>query len=63
MNMNESGFVRAHRERDSQLKNDNSAAQRGQMYMMIKMKDLFGLINDLVKIIYGIAFKLILKKK
>ena len=28
---------------------------------MIKMSDLFGFVNDLAKIIYGIGFKLILK--
>ena len=30
--------------------------------MMIKMSDLFGFINDLEKIIYGLGFKLILKR-
>ena len=29
--------------------------------MMIKMSDLFGFVNDLEKIIYGLGFKLILK--
>ena len=29
--------------------------------MMVKMSDLFGLINDLEKVIYGLGFKLILK--
>ena len=52
----ESGFVRDRRERDSQLKGDHQAAQRDHMYMMIKMKDLFGLIIDLEKITYGIGF-------
>ena len=46
------------RERDSQLK----AAQRRYMNMIIKTKDLFGLIKDLEKIIYGIGFKLIIKR-
>ena len=32
------------------------------MYMMIKMSDLFGFVNDLEKIIYGLGFKLILKR-
>ena len=32
------------------------------MYMMIKMSDLFGFVNDLEKIIYGLRFKLILKR-
>ena len=58
----ESVFVRDQRERYSQLKGDHQAAQRGHMYMMIKMEDLFGFINDLEKIIYGIGFKLILKR-
>ena len=30
--------------------------------MMIKMSDLFGFVNDLEKIIYGLGFKLILKR-
>ena len=30
--------------------------------MMIKMSDLFGFVNDLEKIIYGLRFKLILKR-
>ena len=59
---NESGFVRNQGNRDSQLKGDHIAAQRGHMYMMIKMSDLFGFVNDLEKIIYGLEFKLILKR-
>ena len=47
----ESGFVRNQGNRDSQPKGDHIAAQRGHMYMMIKMRDLFGFINDLEKII------------
>ena len=58
----ESGFVRNQGNRDSQLKGDHIAAQRGHMYMMIKMRDLFGFVNDLEKIIYGLGFKLILKR-
>ena len=58
----ESGFVRNQGNRDSQLKGDHIAAQRGHMYMMIKMSDLFGFVNDLEKIIYGLGFKLILKR-
>ena len=58
----ESGFVRNQGNRDSQLKSDHIAAQRGHMYMMIKMSDLFGFVNDLEKIIYGLGFKLILKR-
>ena len=59
----ESGFVRNQGNRDSQLKGDHIAAQRGHMYMMIKMRHLFGFINDLEKILYGIGFKLLSKKK
>ena len=58
----ESGFVRDQGNRDSQLKGDHNAAERGHMYMMIKMSDLFGFVNDLEKIIYGLGFKLILKR-
>ena len=58
----ESGFVRNQGNIDSQLKSDHIAAQRGHMYMRIKMSDLFGLVNDLEKIIYGLGFKLILKR-
>ena len=58
----ESGFVRNQGNRDSQLKGDHIAAHRGHMYMMIKMSDLFGFVNDLEKIIYGLGFKLILKR-
>ena len=57
----ESGFVRNQGNRDSQLKDDHIAAQRGHMYMMIMMSDLFGFINGLEKIRYGLGFKLILK--
>ena len=58
----ESGFVRNQENRDSQLKGDHIAAQRGHMYMMIKMSDLFGFVNDLEKNIYGLGFKLLLKR-
>ena len=58
----ESGFVRNQGNRDSQLKGDHIAAQRGHMYMMIKMSDLFGFVNHLEKIIYVLGFKLILKR-
>ena len=58
----ESGFVRNQGIRDGQIKGDHIAAQRGHMYMMIKMSDLFGFVNDLEKIIYGLGFKLILKR-
>ena len=58
----ESGFVRNQGNRDNQLKGDHIAAERGHMYMMIKMRDLFVFVNDLEKIIYGLGFKLILKR-
>ena len=58
----ESGFVRDQGNRDNQLKSDHIAAERSHMYMMIKMSDLFGIVNDLEKIIYGLGFKLILKR-
>ena len=58
----ESGFVRNQGNRDSQLKGDHIAAQREHMYMMVKMSDLFGFVNDLEKIIYGLGFKLLLKR-
>ena len=57
----ESGFVKNQGNRDSQLKDDHIAAERGHMYMMIKMSHLFGFVNDLEKILYGLGFKLILK--
>ena len=50
----ESGFVRNQGNRYSQLKGDHIAAQRGHMYKMIKMSDLFGFVNDLEKITYGL---------
>ena len=31
------------------------------MSMVVKMSDLFGFVNDLEKIIYGLGFKFILK--
>ena len=31
--------------------------------MMIKTKDLFGFINDLEKFLYGLGFKLLLKRQ
>ena len=58
----ESDFIRNQGNRDSQLKGDHIAAERGHMYMMIRMSDLFGFINDLEKIIYGLGFKLIIKR-
>ena len=58
----ESGFVKNQGIRDRQLKSDHAAAQIGHMYMMVRMSDLFGLVNALEKIIYGLGFKLIFKK-
>ena len=58
----EIGFVRNQGNRDSQLKRDHIVAQRGHMYMMIMMSDLFGFVNDLERIIYGLGLKLILKR-
>ena len=58
----ESGFFRNIDNRNSQLKDDHVAAERVHMYMMVKMRDLFGFVNDLKKIIYGLGFKLILKR-
>ena len=57
-----SGFVRNQGNRDSQLKDDHTAAERGLMYMMVKMSDLCGFVNDLENIIFGLGFKLILKR-
>ena len=47
----DSGFVRDQGNRDSQIQGDHIAAERGHMYMMIQMTDLFGFVNDLEKII------------
>ena len=58
----ESGFVRNHGYRDSQLKGDHAAAQIVHMYMMIKASDLYGFVNDLKKIRYRLEFKLIIKR-
>ena len=52
----ESGFVRNIDNRNCQLRGDHVAAERGHMYMMVKMRDLFGFVNDL-EIIYGLWFK------
>ena len=58
----ESGFVRNQSKRYNQLEGDHLAAERGHMFMMIKMSDLFCFVNDLEKIIYDLGFKLILKR-
>ena len=42
----ESGFVRHQGNRNSHLKGDHAAAQIGQMYMMVKISDLFGFVID-----------------
>ena len=54
--------VRNQGNRDSQLKGDHFAAHQGHMYMMIKMSDLFGFVNDLEKIKCGLGFNLLLKR-
>ena len=58
----ESGFVRNIYNRNSQLKGDHVAAERGHMYTINNMRDVFGCVNDLEKIIYCLGFKLIFKK-
>ena len=58
----ESGFVRNIYNRNSQLKGYHVSAERGHMFMMVNMRDLFGFGNDLEKIIYVLGFKLILKR-
>ena len=57
----ENGFVRNQGKRDSQLKGDHIAAELGHMYVMVKMSDLIGFMNDLEKIIYGLGLKLTIK--
>ena len=46
---------------DIQLKRDHAAVERGHMYMMVRMRDKFGLVKNLEKILYGLGFKLLLK--
>ena len=58
----ESVFVRNQGNRDSQLKGDRIGAERGHMYMMVKMSNLFGSVNHLENIIYGLGFKIIVKR-
>ena len=58
----ESGFVRNQGNRDIELKGEHAAAERGHMYMMVKMSDLFDFVNDLEKIINGLGLKPILEK-
>ena len=58
----ECGFVRNQGNRDIQFKSsDHAAAERGHMYITVRMSNLFGFVNDLGKIKYGLGFKLILK--
>ena len=59
----ESDFVRNLGNRDSQIKGDHAAAERGHMYIMVKMSNIFGFVNDLEKNLFGLGFKLILKIK
>ena len=61
-NENESGFVRNQGNRGDQLKRDHIPAERGHTYLMVKMSDLYGFVNDLEKIIYGLGLKLIFEK-
>ena len=58
----ECGFVRNQSNRDSQLKGDHEEAKNVHMYMIVKMSNLFVFVKDLEKIIYGLAFRLILKR-
>ena len=58
----ESGFVRNQGKGDIHLKSDHAAAEGRHMDMVVKMSDLFGFVNDLEEIIYGLGFKLILKR-
>ena len=44
-----SGLVRGQGEIHSQLKSDHIVAKRSHMYVMIKVKDLFGFLNDFRK--------------
>ena len=48
----ESGFVGNQGKRDCELKSDQH----------VKVSDLLGFVNDLEKFIYGLGFKLILKR-
>ena len=47
----ESGFVRDQGIRNTQVKGDHAAVERGHMYIMVKMRDLFAFVNDL-KMLY-----------
>ena len=58
-----SGYVRNQGNRDSHIKDDHAAAGRGHMYMIVKMRDLFGFVDDLQKIIRELGFNLRFKRK
>ena len=47
---------------DSYLEIEFVVSERGHMYLMIQVSDLFGFVYDLEKIIYGLGFKLIFKR-
>ena len=49
----ESGFVKNQNTRDVLLKRDQAAVEWGHMYMMIKMSDQFGFVNDLERFYMG----------
>ena len=54
-------LVRSRTERYSQVSSDHASAERGNMYRMIEMSDLFGFINYLEKKHNGLGFGVILK--
>ena len=58
----EIGCVKNQGNRDSQYKCDHFAAERGHMYTIVDMSDLYGFVNDFEKIIDGLGFKLLLKR-
>ena len=59
----ESGFVRNQGNRDCQIKGDHVDAERGHMFMMIKMRDLFGFEKDLDKNYIWFRIQITVKKK
>ena len=42
------------KEKDNQLKDDHDASEKEHMYMIIKMSDVFGFINDLAETIHSL---------
>ena len=54
----ESGFVRNQGNRDGQLKGDCAAAERGHMYIMIVMSDLFVFLNDCTLIVQKVLIEM-----